>query len=100
MNGQCALYFLAETLPRFIYVQFYHLANNSSKYADVFYNSMIDEKDGHIPLPLIMFSCTALRHALLEWLKHKGVHPKASKSKLNADRPDRSNLFNCKNDSC
>jgi len=28
---------------------------------------------------------------------NKGVHPKASKSKLNADRPDRSNYFNCKN---
>ena len=46
-----------------------------------------------------MFTCTALRHALLEWQKNKGVHPKASKSKLKADRPDRSNYFNCKNDS-
>jgi hypothetical protein len=46
-----------------------------------------------------MFTCTALRHALLEWEKNKGVHPKASKSKLNADRPDRSNYFNRKNDS-
>jgi hypothetical protein len=27
-----------------------------------------------------------------------GVHPKASKSKLKADRPDCSNYFNCKND--
>jgi len=59
---------------------------------------MIDNKDGHIPSPLIMFTCTALRHALLEWQKNKGVHPKASKSKLNADRPDRSNYFNYKND--
>jgi len=59
---------------------------------------MIDDKDGHIPSPLIMFTCTALRHALLEWQKNKGVHPKASKSKLRADRPDRSNYFNCKND--
>jgi len=58
---------------------------------------MIDDKDGHIPSPLIMFTCTALRHALLEWQKNKGVHPKASKSKLKADRPDRSNYFNCKN---
>jgi hypothetical protein len=46
-----------------------------------------------------MFTCTALRHALLEWQKNKGVHPKASKSKLKADRPDRSNYFNHKNDS-
>jgi len=59
---------------------------------------MIDEKDGHIPLPLIMFTCTALRHALPEWQMNKGVHPKASKSKLKVDRPDRSNYFNCKND--
>jgi len=45
-----------------------------------------------------MFTCTALRHALLEWQKNKGVHPKASKSKLDADRPDRWNSFNRKND--
>jgi len=59
---------------------------------------MINDKDGHIPSPLIMFTCTALRHALLEWQKNKGVHPKASKSKLKANRPDRSNYFNHKND--
>jgi hypothetical protein len=59
---------------------------------------MIDDKDGHIPSPLIMFTCTALRHALLAGQKNKGVHPKASKSKLIADRPDRWNYFNCKND--
>jgi hypothetical protein len=45
-----------------------------------------------------MFSGTALRHALLEWQKNKGVHPKASKSNLKADRPDRSNYFNYTND--
>jgi len=59
---------------------------------------MIDDKDGHIPSPLIMFTCTALRHALLEWQKNNGIHPKASKSKLKADRPDHSNYFNNKND--
>jgi len=58
---------------------------------------MINDKDGHIASPLIMFTCTALRHALLEWQKNKGVHPKASKSKLKAERPDRSNYFNHKN---
>jgi hypothetical protein len=57
---------------------------------------MIDEKDSHIPSPLIMFTCTALRHALLEWQLNKGVHPKASKSKLKVNRPDRSNYFNYK----
>jgi len=59
---------------------------------------MIDEKDSHIPSPLIMFTCTALRHALLEWQKNKGVDPKASKSKLIVERPDHSNYFNYKND--
>jgi hypothetical protein len=59
---------------------------------------MIDDKDGHIPSPLIMFTYTTLRHALLEWQKNKGVRPKASKSKLKADRSDHSNYYNCKND--
>jgi len=59
---------------------------------------MVDDKNGHIPSPLIMFTCTALRHALQEWQKNKGIHPKASKSKLNADRPDRWNYFNYKTD--
>jgi hypothetical protein len=58
---------------------------------------MIDDKDGLIASPLIMCTCTALRHAHLEWQKNKGVHPKATKSKLKADTPDRSNNFNCKN---
>jgi len=97
-NGQRPLYFLAEAIPWCIYINFYHCADKCGKYADRFYNSMIDDKDGHIPSPLIMFTCTALRHALLEWQKNKGVHLKASKSKLKADRPDCSNYFNYKND--
>jgi hypothetical protein len=80
-------------------MQFYHWANHHGKYADGFYNSMIDDKDGHRRSPLIMFTCTALRHVLLMWLWNKGVHLEDSKSKLKADRPDRSNYFNCKNDS-
>jgi len=97
-NGQHPLYFLAEAIPGIIYIKFYHRGNNRCKYADGFYNSMINDKDGHIPSPLIMFTCTALRHALMEWQKNKGVHPKASKSKLNANRPDRLNYFNYKID--
>jgi hypothetical protein len=58
---------------------------------------MTDDKDGHIPSPLIMCTCTALRHALLEWQMNKGIHPKASNSKLKAYRPDRLNYFNYKN---
>jgi hypothetical protein len=87
-----------EAIKELIYIKFYQRANNSGTYADGLYNSMIDNTDGHIPLPLIMFTCTALRPALLEWQKNKGVHPKASKLKLKADRPDRSHYFNCKND--
>jgi len=97
-NGQHPLYFLAEAIPGFIYIKIDNRANNCGKYADGFYNSMIDNKDSYIPSPLIMFNCTALRHALLQWQKNKGVHPKASKLKLKADRPDRSNYFNYMND--
>jgi len=98
MNGQRPLYFLVEAMPPFIYIKFYHQVNNCGKYADGFYHSMINHKDGHIPLPLISFTCTALCHALLEWQQNKGVHLKASKSELKADRLDHSNYFNYKND--
>jgi len=54
--------------------------------------------DGHIPSAMFMFTCIALRHALQEWQKNKGVHRKASKSKRQADRPDPSNYCNYKND--
>jgi hypothetical protein len=94
-NGQHPLHFLSEPIPWFIYIKFYHRAINP----DGCYNSMINNKDSHTPLPLIMITCTALRHALLEWQKNTGVHPKASKSKLEADRTDRSNYFNHKKDS-
>jgi len=81
-----------EAIPQFIFIKFYRQANyRSTKYADGFYNRMIDDQDGYIPLPLLMFTCTALRHALLEWPKKTGVHLEASKSKLNGDRPDHSN---------
>jgi hypothetical protein len=83
---------------RFICIKFDHWANNCGKYVDRFYKPMINNKDGHIPSPLIMFTCTALHHALLEWQKNQGVHLKASKSKLNVDRPDCMNYFNHKND--
>jgi hypothetical protein len=79
-----------QAIQRWIYIQFYHRANNSGKSADGFYNSMINDNDGHIPSPLIMFTCTAVRHALLVWQKNKGVH-------LKADRPDPSNYFNYTN---
>jgi hypothetical protein len=59
---------------------------------------MIKDKDGHIPSPLIMFTCTAIRHPLQEWQKNNGVHPKDSQSKLKVDTPQRSNYFNHKHD--
>jgi len=97
-NGQRPRYIPVEAIVRFVYIRFYHRANNPAKYVDGLYNSMLDDKDGHMPLPLIMFTCTALHHALLEWQKNKGVHLKASKSKLKVVRPDRSNYFNYKYD--
>jgi len=97
-NGQHSLFFLAEAIRGFIYIKFYHRANSRGKYADGFYHSIVNDKDGHIPSPLIMITCTALRHALVEWQRNKGVHPKGSKSKLKAERPDRSNYFNYMND--
>ena len=96
-NGQSSLYLLTEEMPWLIFVILYHWASNRGKYADGLYNCMINDKDGHILLPLIMYTCTVLRHALLEWQQYKGVHQKASKSKLKAVRPDRSNYFNYKN---
>jgi hypothetical protein len=60
---------------------------------------MINDKDGHITLPQIMITCTALHHALLEYQKNQGVHPEALKSKVYADRPDRLNYLNHKNES-
>jgi len=96
-NRQCPLYFLAEAIPQLIYIESYRRANNRGRYADGFYNSIIDDKDGHIPWPLIMFNCTALHHALLERQKNKVIHLKASNSKLKADRPDCSNYFNYMN---
>jgi hypothetical protein len=59
---------------------------------------MINDKNGHIPSPPIMITCTAWRHALLEWQKNKCVYLKASKFKLKAASPDRSNYFNSTND--
>jgi hypothetical protein len=61
---------------------------------------MIDDKDGHIPSPLIIFTCTALRNALLKWERNKGVYPKASKLMLKVDRSDHSNYFNYNHDGC
>jgi hypothetical protein len=98
MNGQRLLCFLAEAIPRCICIKFYHWANNRGKYGNGLYKLMIDNKDGHITSPMIMFTCTTLHHALLQWQKNKGDHSKASKSQRNADRPDRSNNFNHKND--
>jgi len=97
INGQHPHYFLADAMLWFMYIKLYHRVNNPGKYADGLYNSMIDDKDSHIPSPLIMFTCTALQHALLEWKLNNGIHLKASKSKLKADRPDRSNYFNYRN---
>jgi hypothetical protein len=65
-KGQHLLYFLAEAIPSVIYIIFYDWANSRGRYADGSFNFMIKHMDGHIPSPLIMFTCTGLPHALLE----------------------------------
>jgi hypothetical protein len=97
-KGQRPIYFLLKPILRFICTKFHPWVNNRGKYVDGSYNSIINDRDGHIPSPLIMFSYPALRHSLLESEKNKGVHLQASKSKLKADRPHRSNYFNYHND--
>jgi hypothetical protein len=59
---------------------------------------MFGDKEGYIPSPLILLTCSTLRCGLLEWQKNKGVHLKASKSKLKVDKHERSYYFNHKND--
>jgi hypothetical protein len=98
MNGKRQAYILAEVILGFIYIKFGYWANDRGKYGERLCTSMIDDNDGHMPSPLIMFTCTKMLHALLQWPKNKGVHLKASKSKLKADRPDHSNYSNYKND--
>jgi hypothetical protein len=66
-NGLHPTYFLGDATSRFNYIKFYHWSNRCGKYAHEFYISMIDGKHGHILLPLIMFTCTALHHAVLKW---------------------------------
>jgi hypothetical protein len=97
-NGQRPLYFLEHAIPGVIYLRFYRPVKSRVMYADGLYHSMIDDKDVHILSPLIILTCTALCQALLESQKNKGVHPKASKSKMKANRPDCSNYVNYKND--
>jgi len=40
--------------------------NNHGNRVDGSYNSMIDDTDGDIPSPLIIITCTVLRHPLLK----------------------------------
>ena len=98
MNGQRPQYFLAKAIPQFNYINVYHCTNNHGRYGDGFHNFEIDDQDGHILSPLIMFTFTALHNALLEWPKNNSVHLNAAESKLDVDRLDRSNHFDCKND--
>jgi len=59
-NLKRPLCFLVEAIPPCIYIKLYHRANIRGKYADGLYHSMVNDNDGHIPSPLIMFTCTAL----------------------------------------
>jgi hypothetical protein len=48
MNSQHPLYFLAEAIPKCIYITVCNCANNHVKHADGLYNFMVDDKDGQI----------------------------------------------------
>jgi len=96
--GHRPLDFRAEAIVGFRRIKFYHRANNRGKYANQFCTFLIDNSDGDMLSPLIRFTCTVLHNALLQWQKSKAVPPKASKSKLHVDRPDRLKYFNHHND--
>jgi hypothetical protein len=98
-NGLHTQIILAEAILQCLYFKFDYRVNNRGKYADGLYNSNIDNKDNHMPSPLIMFASTTLGYALLEWQKKKGVHLKTSTANLEVDRPDCSNYFNYNNNS-
>jgi hypothetical protein len=100
MNGQHPQYFLTKAIQQFHYIKFYHQANHCGRYGDGFHNSVIDGHGGDIPSPLIIFTCTGLHYARLEWPKNNCVHLKASQSQLYPDTLDRSNNFDCKPDGC
>jgi hypothetical protein len=79
MNGQHPHDCLVEAIPWFNYIKSDYRAINHHMYVDGFHNSMLNDKDGYEPSPQIMFSCTALLRALLEWQEITGVHQKAFK---------------------
>jgi hypothetical protein len=55
---------------------------------------MINDKDSHIPLPLIMLTCTVLPHALLEWQRRKVISRKlAIESRTRTDLLTRTTLI-------
>jgi hypothetical protein len=87
-TGQRPLDIMAEVIPQVIYIILNRRVNFHSKYTDGLYNSMIDDKDVHITSPLIMFTCTVMRHAVLVWQMNKGVHSNTSQSKQIAGTPD------------
>jgi len=49
----------------FIYIKFYHWVNNRGKYADGVNNSMMKDKDGHTPSPLIILPSPGC--AIISW---------------------------------
>ena len=79
-NSPGPLSFPVEAIPGFIYIMFDHCVHKRSTSADGLCNSMIEDTDSHILLPLIMSTCSMLPHVLVEWQKNKDVHPEASKS--------------------
>jgi len=99
-NLQHSLHFWLKVNKLLVYIKFYDQANNCGRCMDGFYHIMINHKDSHIPSPLIMCTCIALRNCLLGWQMNKHVHLKTSNSKWKEDWPDCSDCVNYKNDSC
>jgi len=90
-TSQRPLYIQVQAIRGYIYLKLTHQVNSWSQLAYGLYNCMIDDNDGHIPLPLVMFTCTTMRHALQKWKQNNGVPVKASKSMQKSDRLESSN---------
>ena len=64
-----ASYFLAEENPQYIFYQFFKRQRKCGKHADGFHHWMREK----MPMVLVVLTCTALYHALMEWEKNKAA---------------------------
>ena len=91
---EAPLVVLGRSHSRLYIYKVLHQSNNRGKYSDGFYNFMVVDNGRQMPSPLIIYTCTAFRHFLLEWKRNSGTSPKA-RSKLDAPtKPNPANYFN------